>query len=146
MKKLNSISDFDKERRSFLLRNFREALAVQSEIDKTKAFHTVASAPAPRFWVSETRAADVVGKLLKGKEGVLDKMYPEKQRMYKEIFRRFMEMRQTEPNASIAELIFRIVNDEAPDSYLTVPTVRTIIYREQQRLRKERRELLNGKR
>ncbi len=138
MKKKNSISDFDREKRAFLLRNFREAIARQSVIDKNKAFHITAQSPTPRFWVSETRAAEVVGKLLAGSDPFA-RMLPEKIEMYREIFDRFMSLRKNRKDASIAELIFEIVNDEAPRSYLTWQTVRSIVYREQRRIREERR-------
>ena len=47
----------------------------------------------PRFWVSEQRAAGVVGKMLAGHDPTAD-MYEEKREMYREIFRRFMKLRE----------------------------------------------------
>lgn len=140
MKKKNSVSDFEEERRRFLLTSFRRAIALQSEIDREKAFRTAADVPAPRFWVSENRAAAVIGKFLAGEDPTLS-MLPEKRLMYREIYSRFLRLRAERPSESIAELLFEVVNDSAPRSYMSWQTARTIVYKERRRLRRERREI-----
>lgn len=137
MRKINAVAEFDAERRRFLLRSFRETLSRQSVIDMNSAFRTAAAAPPPRFWVSETRAAAIVGRMLAGKNP-LEGMHPERREMYREIFARFMRLRAERRDASIAELTAEIVNGPAPRSYLSSETVRSVIYKEKQRLRRER--------
>lgn len=67
MKKKNSVSEFSSERNLRLLEIFRKHLAARSQDAAEKAFGLAASTPAPRFWVSESRAAAVVGRLLAGR-------------------------------------------------------------------------------
>lgn len=125
MKKLNAISEFSEQRRAFLRQAFREAIARQSVIDANKAFKTAINIPAPRFWVSEVRAAVVVGKLLAGHDP-LATMFPEKAEMFREIYRRFTLLRESRPDASIAELMVEIVNSPAPRSYISVSRAQNI--------------------
>lgn len=138
MKKKNSVSEFSSERNLRLLEIFRKHLAERSHDAAEKAFGLAATTPAPRFWVSESRAAAVVGRLLAG-EDVTSGMYPEKREMYLEIFRRFKELKRQRPDEAIASLVFEVVNSPAPRSYLSEATVKSIIYRESRRRRAERR-------
>lgn len=138
MKKRNSTSEFGKERNRFLLQAFRESIAAQSKIAIKNAFKEATEAPPPRFWVSEARAAAVLGKMLAGEDPTAD-MNLEKREMYQELYARFLELRELYPEASIAELTFRVVNDEAPRSYISWQRARMIIYEEKRLLKKERR-------
>ncbi|MDE6400138.1 MAG: hypothetical protein K2L68_04675, partial [Muribaculaceae bacterium] len=96
MRKPKSVSEFSSERNLLLLENFRRAIARQSEIALANAFKDAAERPAPRFWVSETRAAVIIGKILAGKDPT-SSMTPEKREMYQEILRRFIALRATRP-------------------------------------------------
>ncbi len=138
MKHKNSVSDFTSERNEFLLNRFREELARQSQISLEKAFKVAADAPAPRFWVSEARAAAVIGHMVRGKD-VTASMFGEKRRMYEEIYRRFSMLRRERAGSTIAELVFEVVNQEAPCSYLSEDRARVVVYAEKRRRRMERR-------
>ncbi len=131
MKKKNSTAEFGKERNEFLIRAFRESIAAQSRISINNAFKQAAEVPAPRFWVSEARAAVVLGKMAAG-EDPTESMFPEKRDMYREMFARFLELREQYPDTS--------VNDEAPRSYLSWHRARVIIFSEMSRLKRERRK------
>lgn len=139
MKKKNSVSEFTSERDTLLLSNFRRAIAAQSKISLEKAFRTASECPAPRFWVSETRAAIVIGAILAGKDP-LASMTPEKREMYRELFARFLALRELHPDAPVSELAFEAVNQPAPRAYISWPRVRTIIYNMRRRMRRERSE------
>lgn len=139
MKKKNAVSDFASERNRFLLDNFRKAIAAQSKIAVKKAFRTTADAPAPRFWVSESRAAAVIGRMLAG-EDVTAGMLPEKKEMYKELYARFLALRESRPGDSIGSLMFDAVNQPAPKTYMSWHRVQYIINLERRRRRLERRE------
>lgn len=139
MKKKNSTAEFGKERNEFLIRAFRESIAAQSRISINNAFKQAAEVPAPRFWVSEARAAVVLGKMAAG-ENPTESMFPEKRDMYREMFARFLELREQYPDTSVNELVFRVVNDEAPRSYLSWHRARVIIFSEMSRLKRERRK------
>lgn len=139
MRKKNAVCDFDSDRRRFILKCFRSAIAAQSVTDRNKAFHIASSAPAPRFWVSEARAAAVIGKMLAGDDPT-PSMNPEKGEMYREIFARFLEAREYRPDDSIADILFDVVNTEAPRSYLSWQRTRSLVYEELRRAKRERKE------
>ncbi len=128
MKKKNSVSEFSDQRNRTLLQNFRKALAEQSRASMTKAFKLAADAPAPRFWVSDTRAAVVIAKMIAG-ENPTESMNPEKKEMYEELFRRFLELRKVRPDESIGSLVFEVVNQAAPRSYISPKRAQSIIYK-----------------
>lgn len=124
-------------RRNFLLSQFRRVIAGQSKITIAKAFRDTADAPAPRFWVSEARASAIMGKMLGG-EGCLEGMNEEKKEMYRELYRRFSKIRRQSPEMSIAEIVFEVVNESAPKSYLSWHRVRSIINKEKRNRRNEK--------
>lgn len=126
MKKKNSVCEFKDQRSRLLLENFRASLARQSEISAKKAFGEAVAAPAPRFWVSEARAAAVIGKMIAGQDPTAS-MFPEKARMFQEIFRRVEILRKKEPDATVGDLVFRVVNSPAPCSYLTPLHARRLV-------------------
>ena len=126
MRKINSVSEFCKERSEVLLRNFRESIARQSQISVVRAFKDAVEAPAPRFWVSEARATAVIRKMLAGEDPTLT-MYEEKARMYREIYDRVKILREIEPESTLGDLVFRVVNEEAPASYMSIERAKKII-------------------
>lgn len=126
MRKMNSKSEFSSERSELLLNNFRKSIAIQSVISARKAFQDAANAPAPRFWVSEVRAARIIGMMKRGVD-VTEWMIPEKREMYREIFRRYMELKMRHPEMSTGDLVFMVVNSEAPRSYLSWERARQLI-------------------
>lgn len=134
MKKKNSRCEFASERSEVLLRNFRESLARQSQISTIKAFRDAALAPAPRFWVSEARAMRIVSSLFKGKEEIPDGMHPKKQEMYREIFRRVNHIKSNNPEIPLGDIVFQVVNDRAPESYLTWEWASKLIRRKRNRI------------
>ena len=127
MKKKNCRCEFASERSELLLRNFRESLARQSRISARKAFQEAVDAPAPRFWVSEARAMRVITCLMKGESEILDGMHPKKREMYGEIFRRVKRMKAENPVVPLGDIVFEVVNNTAPESYLSADYVSRII-------------------
>lgn len=116
-KRKKSACEFSSQRSEFLIRNFREAIARESFITAKKIFQDVTELPAPRFWVSEIRALKVIQAILRG-EDVLEGMLPHKREMYKEIYRRVTELRLKNPDTPLGDLVFEVVNSEAPCSYM----------------------------
>ena len=129
MRKKNSLSEFGSQRSKLLLENFRRSIVTQSQISFKKAFHDAANAPAPRFWVSEARATRVVAMMMKG-ENPLEGMRKEKREMYLEIFRRVNEMKDKRRGDSLGDLVFEVVNSEAPKSYLDWQWAQRLILKE----------------
>lgn len=126
MRKKNSICEFSSERSEALIRSFRESLARQSVISLKRAFQDAVDAPAPRFWVSEARAVRIITRMIKGID-LTEGMLPEKRKMYMEIYRRTMEFKRLHPEVSLGDIIFEIINNEAPSSYMSVRQAQRII-------------------
>jgi hypothetical protein len=135
MKKKHSTSEFTSERNTVLLNHFRKALVADSQRAVARAFKEAAGTPAPRFWVSEARAAHIIGRMLAGDDPTR-KMFEEKRAMYREIFARFMRLRAERPEATIYELVFEVVNQPAPSSYISWQRAKSVIYAEYRRRRK----------
>jgi len=66
-------------------------------------------------------------------------MNKDKREMYEEIYSRFIALRKTRPDESIYALIFEVVNQPAPRTYLSDERARSVIYEELRKRRLERR-------
>lgn len=126
MKKIGSVSDFGSQRDQELWQAFRRAIANSGVVSSEVLFEMAALSPASRFWVSERRASEVMGAMIRGIS--ISYMSPMRREMYQEIFRRFIEYRSRRPRASIYEATFAAVNSPAPKFYLTPKSVKIIIY------------------
>ena len=146
MKKRKSVSDFTSERNAMLVEHFKKQIAKQSKVDLEKAFKGAAEQPAPRFWVSEHRAAVVIAALLKAEkendhsevERIFGDMFEEKREMYREIFRRVKALKEERPDAPVCELVEEVVNQPAPHNYMSWHRAKIVIYAEKRRARLER--------
>ncbi len=127
MKYFGSILDFTAQRNADLMRAYRTQLIRARYIVMPEIFSLVADSPASRFWVSEERAAIVISAMLAGKP--LPKMRDNKREMFDEIYRRFLALRQQQPDKSVYELVSAVVHQPAPKFYLTARTVGEFIYR-----------------
>lgn len=119
--------DFTRERNNDIMRAFREQLALANYIIMPVIFEKVAESPAKRFWVSEERAAVEVARMLVGKP--FSRMRANKREMFREIFRRYIALRDLHPDKSLLELVSVIVHQPAPKFYLTPRTVGEFVYR-----------------
>ncbi|MGM9694761.1 MAG: hypothetical protein ACI3YC_07115 [Alloprevotella sp.] len=133
MKYIGSVLDFTEERNKEIMKVFRQKLSDVQVIVKPQIFQMVADSPASRFWVSEKRAAIVVGAMESGKG--LPKMRDNKREMFEEIYRRFLLLKRKFPRKPIFELVSTIVYQPAPKFYLTARTIEEFIYR----IRKQQR-------
>ena len=70
----------------------------------------------------------VVAAMLKGKP-VLNAMRPTKRKMFQEIYNRVIELRKTLPNASLFELVMKVVNSPAPKFYMRPRCAMELIYK-----------------
>lgn len=145
MKKKNSVSDFTSERNAALVANFRKNLVAQSQISIDSAIKGAAQAPAPRFWVSEQRAAVVIARMLKAdlaspeaSEAILQTMFEEKREMYREIYARVKALMESGPQMGMTEAVIEVINQPAPRSYMSWQRAKGVIYSESRRRRLER--------
>ena len=132
MKKTGSTSDFMVERDRDLHRSFMEVLRT-SRAPLREMFGMAARRTSRRFWVSEERAAIVVGAMLRGETD--EKMIPKRREMFEEILRRVKRRMDSEPGLCMTHAVAAVVHEAAPEFYLTDESARSIIYR----IRRKRR-------
>ena len=137
MRREGSKSEFGEQRDRELYAAFRRILVQAEGIPLAEMFGMAAKCAASRFWVGEHRATDVISVMLRG--GDISGMYPEKQRMYREILRRVREMRKERSDAALYHLVFEAVNQPAPEFYLTAKTVKVLVYQWRRKMIMRRR-------
>ena len=108
---------FTRERNAALLKAYREQIEAVEFVRLNEVGERIVNSPAPRFWVSEERAAAVVSALMRGKP-VLETMRPTKREMFEEIHRRVVALRELHPDWSLCLLVFKVVNSPAPKFYM----------------------------
>lgn len=126
MKRQGSTFPLEVERNRSLIRTFRELFPACESPDITFYQH-IADSPTERFWVTEERATLVILAMLHGK-GTTN-MLGTKAEMYREIYRRYLKLREQHPGQPVSYLVSEVVNQPAPKFYMTAKSVREIIYR-----------------
>lgn len=124
MKRKGSKSDFTEERNKELKSRFFSQ-EVYSTSDKSLI--KVIKTPASRFWVDPDRARDVISTIKKN-PGVLEKMYPERQRMYKALLSKYEEIQRQFPDKSRIDCVSMAIYSGAPEFFITPSTARNILY------------------
>lgn len=76
------------------------------------------NSPASRYWVSEERANQVVCTVLKG-TNTLDKMMPERRKMYEDIISQVKDIMNGNPDMSICDAVHIVLERPAPRFYVT---------------------------
>lgn len=137
MKKKGCTSDYTADRNRELHRNFLHILRTARDMPLREMFGAAASCRASRFWVSERRAADVIGRMLRGDR--LENMLPKRREMFEEICRRVRAHMAADPTLCMTHAVDRVVFEEAPEFYMTSESVRTVIYKMRARARAVRR-------
>lgn len=133
MKKTGNKSDFIEDRDSDLLRSFMEVLRTTVDIPLRDMYGMAAERPATRFWVSEGRAAIVIGAMSRGV--MPEKALPLRREMYDEIFRRVCARMAAEPGLCLTHAVREVIYEPAPKFYITPTSAKTIIYRVRRRRR-----------
>lgn len=128
MKYHGCILEFTEQRNKELMRVFHETLADRSFIDISEVSEIIVNKPCSRFWVSEERAMVVMAALVKGKP-VLETMRPTKREMFQEIYSRVLAMQKQRHDASLYELVLKVVNSPAPKFYMRPRCAMEIIYK-----------------
>ncbi len=119
MKPFGSILAFTRERNAALLEAYREHVNAARFVKLNEIGEKIVNSPAPRFWVSEERAAAVVSAIMRGKP-VLKSMRPTKREMFEEIHRRVVALKKLHPEWHLCELVYEVVNSPAPKFYMEV--------------------------
>ena len=133
MKKIGSVIDFALQREADIRNVFRQCMAKPGLRTVNEIYREVAQSAAERFWVSEERAENVMYNMLAGRS--IDGMLAGRRKMYEEIFRRVVSIREESPDRTIRDIVAEVVNQPAPSFYLTAATVEKIMHRSRHRRR-----------
>ncbi len=124
MKKKGSISDYNAERNAEL----RAAFFNQNHYSTSdNVMKKVIKTPSSRFWVDPDRARDMMSRLEKDPD-TLCGMLPERQRMYKSLFKKYQKLRRQHPAATKIEAVTMAIYSGAPEFFITPSTARTLLY------------------
>ncbi len=127
MKNFGSTVEFTNERNADIMRVFRSLIATVDSVNNDSICRLIADSPSARFWVSERRAAIVISDMKAGRS--LSYMTATKQEMFREIYRRYTELRALHPEKTTLKLVSIIVHQPAPKFYLTPRTIGEFIRR-----------------
>lgn len=122
------------------MRVYRKLVEESEYVSLPLIFKEVVNQPAARFWVSEERAAIVIASMMRGEK--LKGMLPNKQDMFREIYKRAMRLRKSRPELTVPELAFYVVRQPAPKFYLTPGSAKVIISSAKKKWYEERKQKL----
>ena len=123
------------ERDKEIMKRYAQIVGSTECKTRTEALSLVVHSPSTRFWVSPEQAAKVIEKLING--GDTQKMTACKQRMYAELYRRFLEKIKLDEykDMSISRLCEILVEEEAPEFYLLPETAMDIFIEQRNKKR-----------
>lgn len=124
MKRKGCRSDFNQDRDRELRRAFFSQ-GVYSTSDEV--MRKTVKTPASRFWVDPERARDVLSRMEKDPQA-LSGMKPERRRMYKELFSRYIGHRRKYPLRPKIDCVSMAVYSIAPEFFISPNTARRMIY------------------
>ena len=127
MKKKGSVCEYTTQRSENLYDVFKDITSGTDYILLPEIARRVVTQRARRFYVSEERAALVVSSMSKGRD--IQSMTPTKQRMYREIYRRVHRLKRENPGITLNDAVTIVVNQEAPEFYITPGTAIVILHR-----------------
>lgn len=140
MKHCGSNFEYAEERNEDIMRAYKQELAQCKQVFLPDVFNRVVNMPSKRFWVSAERAAIVISSMMRG--DTLSQMRPTKRRMFQEIYRRVKILQEQNPNMSIYEMSLKVVQEPAPEFYITAGSAKVIIYRIRKQWHKKRSQEL----
>ena len=125
MKHYGAVMEYAEERMRDLMRAHDEYISSCRHIRMKEVYGTIVNMPSKRFWVSDVRATKVVCSMLKG--DLLESMRPLKREMFREIFRRVVELRERRPELSVCDSCCIVVEQPAPKFYLTPGSAKVMV-------------------
>lgn len=116
-----------------LLRLYRKILDDGCKNNR-EAARRIVSMPSPCFWIEPRTAMLFLSRKIRGES--LEDIKGVRRRMYEELYRRYLEIRDRHP--SLLSACRELVTEEAPEFYIGVDTAVKIIKRERDRTSCER--------
>lgn len=136
MKHKGSTKDFMEQRNKELAAAFRLHMIECERIYMPEISKKAVNTACSRFWVSPTRAAIVLARMMKGDK--LEDMMPTLRSMYEELLKRANVILQQQPDMPISEVSDIIVYQPA-DSFYIRPESAEVIYRNFRRANRRKR-------
>lgn len=121
-----------------LIKAFRRLAAAETGSISSDIYKAVVMQPCSRFWISEHRAAIMLSKLFNGYDVHSIEM-PSRREMYAEIFRRAQILRSQRPDICYLDMAYIIINQPAPQFYMTYKSAIVILNNYRRRRRHRRR-------
>lgn len=129
MKPVGTTLEFTRQRNNALLAAYRQCIKeAPGLIHPRDIIARAVLLPAPRFWVSEERAFDVISRRLAGKPFPPTMRYTARL-MFAEILRRAQRLHATYPRLHLRDIISQVIHSPAPQFYLTPDSALNIIYK-----------------
>lgn len=109
-----------------------KSVVEQGVSSEMEAFRVTQLMPARRFWVSSDQAYKIIMAMHRGDTSVFNRMPDYRIEMFQEIYKRFVEQRNKRMfiGKKPYYIIPYIVAQEAPRFYISVDTIRKIIYKQ----------------
>ncbi len=123
----------NEERDRQLTRLYHQYISTHHRVSMPELYEFIANAPAPRFYVSEARAVQVVASIIRRKERYYWGMRNLKRQMFMEILHRATAMMIDDPTLTLAEAVRKTVRRPAPKFYMSTASVKACLCK----LRKE---------
>lgn len=140
MKPHGSKCDYENERNHDLLRVFRELVEAADVVCLPEIYEKVVNMPSARFWVSEERAGIVISAMMKGRK--LKGMRKNKREMFREIYKRAMQIHKRHPEMTHFDLAMEVVRQPAPKFYLSPGSAEIYILKVKKQWYEERKRKL----
>lgn len=132
--------EYAEQRDRELMKAYRDQLKSCNKIHLPDVLSKTVNTSSTRFWVSESRAAIIIGKMFRGES--INGMKPMKIEMFNEIFHRVKKLQTLNPKRSLNDLVCEVVNTPAPKFYLTPESAKIIICRIKKKWLEERKKKL----
>lgn len=133
MKHKGSTKDFLEQRNKELAAAFRLHMIECEKIYMPEISEKAVNTACSRFWVSPTRAAIVLARMMKGDK--LEDMLPTLRSMYEELLRRAQLILEKQPDMSLSDVTDIIVLQPA-DRFYILPASAEVIFRNYRRARR----------
>lgn len=143
MKHFGSLMECAEERTTDLMQLYDDYISSCTYIRMPEVYAFIAQSPAPRFYVSETRASVVVSDMLAKRTQNYCRMRPLKREMFQEICKRVKQMQRRHPNMTILDCCREIITQPAPKFYITPNTVKATVCKNRKKWRRMKNRYLN---
>lgn len=130
--------EFAHERTVDLMRAYDDYISSCKYIFMPDVYKAIVDSPAPRFYVSESRASIVVLAMIAGRDRFYRNMRKPKLEMFQEIYRRVTVMRNDNPELSVIYCCREVVRQPAPKFYISPNTAKAIICKHKEEWRKRK--------